>query len=136
MVIDTWALVAFPFREPDADRFGACLAAAPVRLMPAFTRVEVSCVVEGRNGAQGRADLDLLLRAAEVDIVGISARDAEIAIEAFRRYGKGQHRAGLNIGDCFAYALAKATGHRRLSKGDDFGRTDIAPALIDGPERL
>jgi ribonuclease VapC len=136
MVIDPSALVAILFREPDADLFGACLAAAPVRLMSAVTRVEVSCVVEGRKDARGRADLELLLREAEVDIVGVTARDAEIAIEAFRRDGKGQHRAGLDIGDCFAYALAKATAYTLLFKGDDFGRTDIAPALIGGAERL
>jgi len=135
MVIDTSALVAILFREPDADRFGACLAAAPVRLMSAVTRVEVSCVVEGRKGARGRTDLELLLRDAEVDIVGVTARDAEIAIEAFRRFGKGHHPAGLNIGDCFAYALAKGTGHKLLFKGGDFGQTDIVPALTDEADR-
>jgi ribonuclease VapC len=129
MVFDTSALVAILFREPDADRFGACLAAAPVRLMSAVTRVEVSCVVEGRKGARGRPDLELLLREAEVDVAGVTARDAEVAIQAFRRYGKGLHRAGLNIGDCFTYALAKTTGHRLLFKGGAFGHTDIVPAL-------
>jgi len=74
-------------------------------------------------------------RDAEVDIVGVTARDAEIAIEAFRRFGKGHHPAGLNIGDCFAYALAKGTGHKLLFKGGDFGQTDIVPALTDEADR-
>ncbi len=70
-----------------------------------------------------------LLREARIDIAAVTPQQAEIAIEAFRRFGRGRHRAGLNIGDCFSYALAKATDQPLLFKGDDFVHTDVRPAL-------
>ena len=129
MVVDTSALVAILLREPEAGQFERALADAPIRLLSAVSRVELSLVVEGRKGAAGRADVDLLLRDGRFDIVGVTPQHAEIAVEAFRRFGKGRHRAALNIGDCFAYALAAAIGHSLLFKGDDFTHTDIHPAL-------
>lgn len=130
MVIDTSALVAILFREPEAEVFGRALAAAPVRLLSIVSRVELSFVVEGRKGDAGRADLEWLLREGGFDIVAVSPQHGDIAIDAFRRYGKGRgHPAGLNIGDCFAYALAAATGQPLLFKGDDFVHTDIRSAL-------
>jgi ribonuclease VapC len=129
MVVDTSALIAILFRETEADRFGQALADAPIRMLSAVTWVELSFVVEGRKGDAGRADLDLLLRDGGFDIVSVTSRQAEIAIDAFRRFGKGRHQAGLNIGDCFSYALAVATDHPLLFKGDDFSRTDIRQAL-------
>jgi ribonuclease VapC len=129
MVVDTSAIVAILFRETDAALFEQALASAPVRLMSAVTRVELSLVVEGRKGNEGRLDLERLLNAASFDIVSVTAQQASIAIEAFRRFGKGRHKAGLNIGDCFSYALASATGRSLLFKGDDFIHTDIRPAL-------
>jgi ribonuclease VapC len=77
----------------------------------------------------GRRLLDRFLHVIATDIVAVTPEQAEMALEAFRRFGKGRHRPGLNIGDCFAYAAAKATGQRLLFKGDDFTRTDILPAL-------
>jgi ribonuclease VapC len=129
MVIDTSALVAILLREPEAIRFEECIALATVRLISAVTRVELSFVIEGRKGEAGRADIDRLLRTGRFEIVAVTPQHAEIAAEAFRRFGKGRHRAALNIGDSFAYALAIATGHRLLFKGDDFGRTDVRCAL-------
>jgi ribonuclease VapC len=129
MVVDTSALVAILFAEPDAERFARALADAPVRLVSAVTRVELSFIVEGRKGETGRADLELLLRDGSFDTVAVTPQHAEIAIAAFRRFGRGRHRAGLNIGDCFSYALAVASDHPLLFKGDDFGHTDIRPAL-------
>ena len=129
MVVDTSALVAILLGEPDAERYAHALSAAPVRLISAVTRVELSFVIEGRKGETGRADLDLLLRDGGFDIVSVTPPQATIAIEAFRRYGRGRHRAGLNIGDCFSYALAVATDHPLLFKGDDFTHTDLQPAL-------
>jgi ribonuclease VapC len=133
MVVDTSALVAILLAEPDAERFARALADAPVRLLSAVSRVELSCVIEGRKGETGRADVDLLLRDGGFDIVGVTPQQAEIAVDAFRRFGKGHHRARLNIGDCFAYALAVATDHSLLFKGDDFIHTDIRPALPPAP---
>jgi ribonuclease VapC len=132
VVVDTSALVAVLLREPDADRFDYALANASVRVMSAVTRVELSFVVEGRYGDLGRRDVQALLRVMPIEIVVVTAQHAEVAIEAFRRYGKGRHRAGLNIGDCFAYALAKATNLPLLYKGADFARTDIRSALPAG----
>ena len=129
MVVDTSALVAILLGEPDAERFARALGAAPVRLLSAVTRVELSCVIEGRKGETGRADVELLLRDGDFEVVSVTPQQAEIAIDAFRRFGRGRHRARLNIGDCFSYALAVATDHALLFKGDDFGHTDIRAAL-------
>jgi ribonuclease VapC len=129
MVVDTSALAAILLREPDAREFDRVLATASVRLMSAVTRVEISMVIEGRKRDGGRADLDALLREVPLEVAAVTPQQAEIAIEAFRRYGKGRHPAHLNIGDCFAYALAKATGLPLLFKGGDFALTDIPPAL-------
>ena len=129
MVIDTSALVAILLREPGADRFERCIADAPVRLISAVNRVELSLVIEGRKGDRGRADLEALLLEAGIEVVAVTPQQSELAIEAFRRFGRGRHRAGLNIGDCFAYALARATDHPLLFKGDDFAPTDVKPAI-------
>jgi ribonuclease VapC len=129
MVVDTSALVAILLGEPDAELFAHVLGDAPVRLLSAVSRVELSCVVEGRKGEIGRSDVERLLRDGGFDIVGVTPGQAEIAVDAFRRFGRGHHRARLNIGDCFSYALAIATDHTLLFKGDDFIHTDIRPAL-------
>lgn len=133
MVVDTSALVAILLAEPDADRFARALADAPVRLLSAVSQVELSCVIEGRKGETGRSDVDLLLRDGGFDIVSVTPHQAEIAVDAFRRFGRGRHQARLNIGDCFAYALAVATHHTLLFKGDDFIHTDVRAALPSPP---
>ena len=129
MVVDTSALVAILFREADADRLGQALADATVRLVSEVTRVELSFVVEGRKGEAGRTDVDMLFRDGGFEIVDVTSRQAEFAIVAFRRFGKGRHRAALNIGDCFSYALAAAVDRPLLFKGNDFVHTDIRQAL-------
>jgi ribonuclease VapC len=128
MVIDTSAVVAILEDEPERARFVRLIAADEVRLLSAVSRVECTCVIEGRKRAAGRADLDLFLREAAIEVAPVTADQAEIACEVFRRFGRGRHPAGLNIGDTFAYALATATGEPLLFKGDDFARTDIARA--------
>ena len=129
MVIDTSALVAILLREPDAQRYAAALENASVRLLSAVNRVELSLVMEGRKGDAVRQDVDALIRDGDIEIVAVTPSHAVLAIEAFRRFGKGRHRAGLNIGDCLSYALARATGDALLFKGDDFPHTDVEPAL-------
>jgi ribonuclease VapC len=129
MVVDTSALVAVLLGEADAERFAGAIERAPVRLISAVSRVELAFVIESRKGEVGRADCERLLREGMFDIVSVTAQHTDLAIEAFRRFGKGRHRAGLNIGDCFVYALARATGHPLLFKGDDFIHTDIMSAL-------
>lgn len=129
MVVDTSALVAILLREPDAALFDEALAKAPVRLFSAVSRVELSFVIEGRKQEAGRADLERLLQAGDFQIAAVTPEQAMIAIEAFRRFGKGRHRAGLNIGDCFSYALARTNEMPLLFKGDDFAHTDIRSAI-------
>jgi ribonuclease VapC len=128
MVLDTSAIVAILEDEPERERFVRLVADDDVRLLSAVSRVECTCVVEGRKRDAGRAELDLFLREAAIEITAVTADQAEIACEAFRRFGRGRHSAGLNIGDTFAYALAKATGEPLLFKGEDFSKTDIDAA--------
>lgn len=129
MVVDTSAIIAILLREPDAEPIEQCIANASTRLMSVVTRVELSFVIEGRFREAGRIDLERLLAQSRIEIAAATAQQVEIAIEAFRRYGKGRHPARLNIGDCFAYALAKAMNLPLLFKGGDFARTDVQSAL-------
>jgi ribonuclease VapC len=128
MVLDTSAIVAILLNEPERHRFVRLIEAAPVRQLSAASRVEATLVIEGRKRAAGRAALDLLLTEAEVEIVAVTLEQVEIACQAFRRFGRGRHQAGLNFGDVFAYALAKSTGEPLLFKGDDFSKTDVTSA--------
>jgi ribonuclease VapC len=129
MVIDTSAIVAVLFDEPDHRLYDEAIERADVRLVSAVTRVELCFVIEGRKGDAGRERLERFFRFTGTDIVAVTPQQAEIAVDAFRRFGRGRHPAALNIGDCFSYALATATGDTLLFKGDDFARTDIRPAL-------
>ena len=128
MVIDTSALLAIVLDEPERDTFLDRIEVAPTRLISAATFVETSIVVTNRRGEVAVSRLRDFLVRAEIEIAAVDARHAEAAIEAFRRFGKGRHAAGLNFGDCFAYALAAVSGERLLYKGDDFAKTDIAAA--------
>ncbi|WP_108522894.1 type II toxin-antitoxin system VapC family toxin [Bradyrhizobium algeriense] len=128
MVLDTSAIVAIFFNEPDAPRFREQVAEDPVRLISAATAVEAAMVIEARLGEAGGAELDLWLHKADIEIVPVTADHADQARRAWRRYGKGRHPAGLNFGDCFSYALAALSGEPLLFKGNDFSQTDIKAA--------
>lgn len=128
MVIDTSALVAMLTDEPDAELFEARVADDPVRTMSTASYLATAIVIESRFGESGGRELDLWLHRASVSLVAVDADQAEVARAAYRRYGKGRHRAGLNYGDCFSYALAKVSGQPLLFKGDDFGYTDVVAA--------
>jgi len=125
MVIETSALVAMLTDEPDAQRFEAAVEADPVRLMSTASYLEAAIVIEQRFGEPGGRELDLWLHRAGVDLVSVDPEQAEVARSAYRRFGKGRNRAGLNYGDCFAYALAKVSGEPLLYQGNDFANTDI-----------
>src|ERR1700738_5187885 len=129
MVIDTTALVAMLSDEPEAQRFETAVEAAHVRLMSTASYLETAIVIETRFGEPGGRELDLWLHRAAVELVGVDSGQADAARVAYRIYGKGRHRAGLNYGDCFSYALAKVSGQPLLFKGDDFARTDIRGGL-------
>ncbi len=129
MVIDTSALIAILFGEPEALPFTRSIADESRKLMGAFNALETGIVVEARKGEAGGRELDLLIHRAQIEIVAINADQAELARGAWRKYGKGNHPAGLNIGDCCAYALAKYSGEPLLFKGNDFSKTDIQVAI-------
>ena len=128
MVIDTSALVAILLGEPDAEIFASAIAADPKRLISAFTALETSIVIEAKKGEPGGRELDLLIHRAQIEIIALNPEQVELARSAWRDYGKGRHPAGLNIGDCCSYALAKHAQEPLLFKGDDFAKTDI-PAV-------
>ncbi|MGH8133019.1 MAG: type II toxin-antitoxin system VapC family toxin [Steroidobacteraceae bacterium] len=128
MVVDTSALIAVLNMESESARVAAALEADATRLISAATVVEAALVIESRYGAAGGRELDLFIAKASLSIEAVTPQQAEIAREAWRRYGKGRHSAGLNFGDCFSYALAKATGEALLFKGDDFTHTDVTAA--------
>jgi ribonuclease VapC len=125
MVIDTSALIALLLNEEDAGRLAQAIEGDSLRLLSAANLVETSIVIESRKGEAGGRELDLLLYRAAIEIVPVDHDQAEIARIAWRRFGKGRHPAGLNYGDCFAYALAKSRRQSLLFQGDDFSRTDI-----------
>ena|ERR1019366_8488623 len=128
MIIDTSALVAILDQEPEAERIARALAATPERMLSAANLVEAGIVMQARRGDEGARDVDLLLAKLRVEVVPFTARQADIARKAFRRYGRGRHEAKLNFGDCLAYALAKDASAPLLFKGDDFGQTDVMVA--------
>jgi ribonuclease VapC len=128
MVIDTSAIVAIAFDEPEAKSLRERIADDPVRLISAATVLEAAMVIETRLGEAGGAELDLWLHRADVEIVAVTAEHGDQARRAWRRYGKGRHAAGLNFGDCFSYALAALTREPLLFKGEDFSKTDIVVA--------
>ncbi|HEX5715146.1 MAG TPA: type II toxin-antitoxin system VapC family toxin [Thermoanaerobaculia bacterium] len=127
MVIDTSALLAILFDEPERRAFNEAIDAAESRVMSAATFVELSIVIESRVGAEGLRDLDLFIERAGIELAAVDVEQAHAARRAFSRFGKGRHRAGLNYGDCFSYALATVLGEPLLYKGDDFPHTDVTP---------
>jgi ribonuclease VapC len=127
MVIDTSALLAVLQDEPERRRFNESIELADSRLMSTATFVEVSIVTETRFGTEGLRDLDRFIERADIELVPVDVAQARVAREAFSRFGKGRHAAGLNFGDCFAYALARVLGEPLLFKGEDFSRTDVRP---------
>jgi ribonuclease VapC len=127
MVIDTSAVIACLFGESERASFISAIGTDSVRLISVVGVVEASLVILGRKRVGGLTDLQVFLDDGEIERVPVDDRQAEAAIEAFRRFGRGRHPARLNIGDCFAYALAKTTGEPLLYKGRDFAQTDIVP---------
>lgn len=125
MVIDTSALIAILLGEPEAEALARAIAGDPKRVTSAFTALETGIVIEAKKGEAGGRELDLLLHHARIEIVAMNSDQYETARTAWRTYGKGRHPAGLNIGDCCSYALAKYSGEPLLFKGNDFAQTDV-----------
>ncbi len=125
MVIDTSALLAVLLNEPEAPSVQAAIDRDPIRLMAPPSALEAAIVIERRFGEADGRELDLLLHKAGIELVPFDGEQMELARHAYRCFGKGRHRAGLNFGDCFAYALSHRSGEPLLFVGDDFSRTDV-----------
>ena len=129
MILDSSALVAILFKESEAERLAAMIRDTDATAIAAPTLLETAIVAEGRTLPGMAEKLDALMGAIRPEIVPFTAAHASLARDAWRRYGKGRHKAGLNLGDCFSYALAKERGQALLFKGDDFAATEIEPAI-------
>jgi ribonuclease VapC len=130
MIIDASAILAILRDEPDARSFAQQIANTGSRRVSAVNYVEAAVVIDGSRNPIASRRFDDLFREAQLVVEPVTETQARIAREAYRDFGKGSgHPAGLNFGDCFAYALAKATGEPLLFKGDDFTHTDLAPVL-------
>ena len=127
MVIDTSALVAILRNEPERRAFTEALEEAETKLLSTANFVESSILLEARYGPDALRDLDLIISKGGIDLITVDADQAYLARQGFSEYGKGRHPAGLNFGDCFAYALAKIRNETLLYKGDDFAHTDVEP---------
>jgi ribonuclease VapC len=128
MIVDASALVAILFREPEKDRFRELIARDPEPAISPFNFIEAAVRADGL-GPEMSEGFDFLFRETGIRIAASDERQARLAREAYARYGKGNHPAKLNLGDCFAYALAKARDEPLLFKGEDFRLTDVEAAL-------
>jgi ribonuclease VapC len=131
IVVDTSALIAILDREPDAALYAEAIAEADSPLISAATLLELHIVMLNRHGGRAGQLVDRLIQDAGFQIEHFTAQHLELAREAYARYGKRRNSAGLNYGDCFSYALAKATGLPLLFKGEDFSKTDLLAALAN-----
>jgi ribonuclease VapC len=128
MIVDTSVIMAILRDEPDARAFAVALKAAGMRRISAASYVEAGVVTDNNRDVVLSNQLDSLLMRSLINIEPVTVEQARIAREAYRAFGKGRNRAGLNFGDCFAYALAKDKGEPLLFKGNDFRRTDVEVA--------
>jgi ribonuclease VapC len=128
MVIDSSALLAIFLDEPDASIYASAIVNDRRRLISAATLAETSIVAIRRRKPDPIAALDILTTRLRLVVIPVDHEQALLARDGFRRFGKGRHRAGLNFGDCFSYALAKQRGEPLLFKGNDFSQTDVAVA--------
>src|SRR5271154_1763257 len=125
MIVDSSAMVAILYREPEAIDFAQLIHDADVCRISVASYVELSMVIENQLGPEGMRQAEAFSRRAGIVIEPVTVEQGELARQAFLDFGKGRHKAGLNYGDCFSYALAKATGEPLLFKGNDFSQTDI-----------
>lgn len=127
LVIDSSALMAVVFGEPDAESYEARLVGASRTLISSVTLFEAAVVAERRGGLEERDRLDRLISRLQPEVVPFDDRHLGWARDAYRRFGKGRHAAALNLGDCIAYATARVAALPLLFKGRDFEQTDVAP---------
>jgi ribonuclease VapC len=130
VIVDSSAIVAILRSEPDAKRYADAIEGAHTVRLSAGTFLETGIVIDSLRNPLVSRHLDEVLRDARITIEPVTPRQAQIAREAYRDFGRGSgHAARLNFGDCFAYALAKDIGEPLLYKGNDFSHTDVESAL-------
>jgi len=135
VIIDTSALIAILRAEDDASNMALAIERAQARKISAASYLETAVVIDASRDPIASRRFDELVDTAELRVEPVTHDQARIARDAYRDFGKGSgHKASLNFGDCFAYALAKSTGKPLLYKGNDFGHTDITPALPAPPD--
>ena len=125
MIVDTSAVLAILYQEEDALFYAEAIASAAVCRMSAANFLEAAINIDVRGDAEASRQLDAFVRRAGITITAVTLEQAQIARQAYLDFGKGRHPAGLNFGDCLAYALARETGEALLFKGNDFGKTDL-----------
>ena len=128
MVIDTSAVLAILLGEPEAERFANAIERGHCH-MSAASYLEAAIVIESRGDSLAYREFDLFFRRSRIVIEPVTLEQAQVARQAFRDFGKGRHKAALNFGDCFSYALAKTRDEPLLFKGNDFGRAGVESAL-------
>jgi len=130
MIVDASAILAVLLKEPERQRFSDLLNEAPERAaLSPVNYLEVALKVDRGDMPEASEQLDTILANMNVELAEVTPEQARLAREAYAKFGKGNHRAKLNLGDCFAYALAKARGEPLLFKGDDFRLTDVEAAI-------
>lgn len=129
MILDSSAVMAILLREPDALAYAAAIAAATRRAISAANWFEAAIIADRRGNAVAREAFEPFFATFAVEVAPVTVDQARRARAAYRAFGRGNHPAALNYGDCFAYALAKERGEALLFKGQDFPQTDIASAL-------
>jgi ribonuclease VapC len=131
MILDTSALVAILFGEPEAESFARLILAADVCRLSVVNHLELAIVLERQARPDAAWQAEAFLRAASIVVEPVTLQQGALARQAYYDFGRGRHRARLNFGDCFAYALAKAMDEPLLFKGRDFVHTDVRPARTD-----
>jgi ribonuclease VapC len=129
MIVDSSAIMAILREEPEAENFSRLISKADAKQLSAGTWIELAAVASKDGDEAVAAALPILMHDLKIALAPVTIVQARLGHDAYRMYGKGRHRARLNFGDCFAYALAKETGLPLLFKGDDFVHTDITPAV-------
>ena len=129
MIVDASAVLTVLFGEEGAAQYDSAMTEAPLCRMSVVNFLEAAMVLESRIGASGGRNLDAFIQETPIELAPVTVEQAYAARQAWRRFGKGNHPAGLNFGDCFAYALAETSGEPLLFKGGDFALTDVEDAL-------
>ena len=129
MILDTSAVLAILFDEPEGPEFLRMAIEAPLLAISTANMVEAWMVTDRHPNPAKATALDELTELLAIELRPVSTAQARLARQAYHAFGKGRHPAALNYGDCFAYALAKFSNDTLLFKGNDFSRTDIVSAL-------